>query len=102
MIAAFKTIAGATVECLNGQTCDTGLPGVSANYSQLQIILQIVFAIAGALTVIIIIVSSLRLIASQGNPQEAVKARQGIIYAVVGLILAISAEMIVTYVIVKV
>ena len=56
------------------------------------------FGVAAALAVLIIIVAAIRLAASQGNPQEAAKARGAIIYAAVGLIIALSAEAIVTFV----
>lgn len=92
-------IAGAAVKCVQGNVCDTGLPTVGASSSALKVVVQIVLGIVGSLTVIIIIVNSIRLSASQGNPQEATKARQGIIYALVGLVLAISAEIIVNFVI---
>ncbi len=92
-------LAAAQVSCLDASPCDTGLPQVSANGANLQVILQIVFGVVGAVTVLIIVINALRLIASQGNPQEATKARQGIVYALVGLLLALSAEAIVTFVI---
>ena len=100
MIAS--TLASAIVQCngvgASAQGCDTGLPSVSANNATLQVILQTVFGIAGGTAVIIIIVSAIRLSASQGNPQEATKARSAIIYAAAGLVAALSAELIVTFV----
>lgn len=91
-------VASAAVNCINTTTCDTGLPSVAANNDNMQVAFQIVFGVLAAIAIIIIIVSSLRLASSQGNPQEATKARQGIVYAAVGLIVALSAEIIVTYV----
>jgi hypothetical protein len=43
----------------------------------------------------------LQLVLSQGDPKSAAQARQTIIYAVIGLVVAISAEVIVTFVIDK-
>jgi hypothetical protein len=75
-----------------------GLPGADASSSNLQSILQIVFAILAALSVLFIVIASLRLITSQGNPQETSKARATIAYALVGLIVALLAEAIVSLV----
>lgn len=61
-------------------------------------ILQIVFAIAGGVAFLIIIVAGLRFILSQGDPQNVSKARNTIIYAVIGLIICIAAFSIVTFV----
>lgn len=61
----------------------------------ITIIINLLSAIAGIAAVIIIIVSGLRFITSGNNPQDVNSAREGIIYAVVGLILAILAQVIV-------
>jgi len=93
-----QTIASAIVQCNGKGSCDTGLPVVAANNGNLQTALQITFGVVGALAILMIIISSFRLASSEGNPQEATKARQGIIYSAVGLVLALSAEAIVTFV----
>lgn len=93
-----RTVGDALVNCLGQATCNTGLPTVSGNSSNLHIALQLVFGVAGAIAVIVIILAGLRLVYSQGNPQEAATARQAIIYAVIGLLVALSAEAIVTFV----
>jgi len=48
-------------------------------------------------TVLYIVIAALQLITSGGNPESAKKARETIIYAVIGLIVAVSAEAIVTF-----
>lgn len=76
----------------------TGLPAIGAGKSQLTAISQLVFGIIGAVAVIMIIIAGIQFAASQGDPQGAAKARNTIIYSVVGLVVAISAEVIVTFV----
>jgi FtsH-binding integral membrane protein len=78
-----------------------GLPVVGANSSQLQGILEIVFGILAALAVLFVVIGGLRLVTSQGNPQESSKARATIIYALVGLIVAMLAEAFVAFVLDK-
>jgi hypothetical protein len=60
--------------------------------------LQIVFGIAAAVAVLIIAISALKIVISRGNSQDVQKARDSIIYAVVGLIITMSAFVIVTFV----
>jgi type IV secretory pathway VirB2 component (pilin) len=87
--------------CSDNQACETGLPVVDASNGELQQILQIVFGIAAALAVLFIVIAGLRFITSQGNPQEVAKARNTIVYALVGLLVALSAEVIVSFVVVR-
>jgi hypothetical protein len=71
---------------------------VSDNGSTIPTILGIAFGLAGGLALLMITVSGLRYILSAGDPQKAAKAREGIIYALVGLAIAIAAESIVYFV----
>jgi len=92
-------LATATINCqLSGQggPCDTGLPEVQS--TQLTNIFQYLFGFIGALAVLIIVIAGLRFILANGDPQSVAKARNTIIYAAVGLALAVSAEIIVTFV----
>lgn len=76
-----------------------GLPQTTADNNTLPDILKIVFAIAGALAFLMIVVSGLRYVLSDGNPEKTARARDGVIYALVGLIIAIAAEGIVGFVV---
>lgn len=78
---------------------EVGLPRVSAEPGFIQTGLQLVFGVIGAVAIIFIIISALRLIVSGGDPQAVAKTRQSIIYAAVGLVIVVSAELIVTFVI---
>lgn len=69
--------------------------------SQVHDVLQIVFAVLAALAVLFIVIGGLRMVTSQGNPQETGKARATIIYAVVGLVVALLAEALVAFVLGK-
>lgn len=78
--------------------CDTHLPIVGASSHSLQAILQIVFGVIGAVALIFVIIAGLQFVTSQGDPQAAAKARQTVIYAIIGLVIALSAEVIVKFV----
>lgn len=91
------------VKCsLTGTDPQTGLPMVCAGNGQLQQILQIVLGIFGAVAVLIIVIAGLKFVTSAGNPQSASKARNTILYAVVGLVVISAAEVIVSFVLGKV
>ena len=89
-----------TGDICNG-LCDnnpTGLPQVQAGNSQVQIILQLAFGVIGVVALVIIILAGFQLSVSLGtNPDAVSKARKTIIYAVVGLFVAVSAELIVSF-----
>lgn len=76
-----------------------GLPQAPANDSEIKIILSVVFGIIGAMALLVITISGLRYIVSAGDPQKAATAKNGIIYALVGLIVAITGEAIVSFVV---
>lgn len=83
-------------------TCSTGLPHVGAGVPELQQILSIVFGIIAALAVLMIVIAGFRYTITQGNPQEISKARNTILYAVIGLVVSLAAEAIVALVLGKV
>lgn len=88
--------------CGSGVTCDTGLPQVNAGSGQLHTILQLAFGIIAAVAVLFVAIGGLRFVLSEGNPETAAKARNTMVYALVGLVIAISAEAIVTFVLTRI
>ena len=83
----------------NKDGCLTTLPTTLADKTSLVTVLSVVFGVLAALAVIIIIVQAIRFVMSKGEPDKVAEARRGIIYAVVGLGVALSAELIVNVVI---
>lgn len=77
---------------------DFEIPTTDVTQSSFQGILQVVFGIAGAVALIMIILAAFKYVISQGNPGETTKAKNGIIYASVGLAVCILAFSIVTFV----
>lgn len=76
---------------------DTGLPTTCASSDTVKIVLQIVFGVIAVMAIIFIIISAIRYSSSIGNPQATEKLRNSIIYAAIGLVVALSAEAIVTF-----
>lgn len=79
----------------------TGLPRVKAGTTELQSILSIVFGTIAAIAVLIIVIAGFKFATSSGKPENAARARETIIYAVVGLVISLSAEAIVAFVLTK-
>jgi hypothetical protein len=75
-----------------------GLPKNSTD-NMVPTIMAILFGIIGAICLLMIVISGLRYITSAGDPQKAGSAKNGIIYALVGLAVALAAEGIVTFVV---
>jgi hypothetical protein len=75
------------------------LPHISADSSNLKTLLDIAFGILGALSLLMITISGFRYVLSAGDPQKTASAREGIVYALVGLIIAITAGSIITFVV---
>ncbi len=75
------------------------LPTAHATQGTIKKVLDIVFSVIGALALLMITASGLRYILAGGDQQKVAKAKNGIIYSLVGLLIAISAEAIVSFVV---
>lgn len=74
------------------------LPKVSADSGRLDTILTVVFGVAGAVALLMLVIGGFRYILSQGDPNGAAQAKNTIIYSIVGLIVVIIAFTIVSFV----
>jgi len=79
--------------------CLTEIPHVEAGPTSLSTLLGLTFGTIAAVAVIIIVIQGVKFVTSQGDPQKSGDARKGIIYAIVGLVVALSAELVVRLVI---
>lgn len=82
-----------------GSASDLGIPMVSANQPQLQNIFNILIMIAGALAVVFIMVGGVMYVVSIGSPDRVEKAKNTILYAVIGLVVAVLAGAIMNFVV---
>lgn len=87
--------------CAGRPNCgaDTVFPQVGADPNTMRTLLQITFGILGAVALIVVMIAAIKFVVSAGDPQATSKARQTIIYALIGLAVAIAAEAIVTLVV---
>lgn len=75
-----------------------GVPKVSAD-SVVSGILNTVYFVAGIAAVIVIIISGFFYVTSQGDASKIKRAKDGILYSVVGLVLVMTAFLITNFVI---
>jgi hypothetical protein len=61
-------------------------------------VLRTVFTIAALLSVIFVIIGSIKYVTSAGDPTSIQKAKNTILYAIIGLVVALSAFTIVSFV----
>lgn len=80
---------------LNSTGLNTGAPAFSTVMT--NIINTIIFLV-GAISVLMIVIGALRMVLSGGNPANVKSARETVLYAVVGLIIATAAYAIVQFV----
>lgn len=88
--AAFVGPAGASIDVL---------PKSSANKDAIQKVLSFVFALAGAIALLMIAFGGFKYTTSHGEPQAIAKAKNTIMYAVIGLIVVVLANFAVAYLI---
>lgn len=82
----------------NGLINPSGLPQACADSNTLAHVLTITFTIIGALAFLMLVITGFRYVLSQGEPAKTAELRRQIIYIAAGLIIAASADAIVTFV----
>lgn len=77
------------------ENLNPGLPKVAADESNVASVMTMVFGIAGAIAVLIIVIAGLNFITGGDNPEKISRSKNAIIYALIGLAIVIFAEAIV-------
>lgn len=74
------------------------IPETPADGSTLNALVQLAFVIGAVAAMFVIIIAGIQFITSQGEPDKAGKARNAIIYAVIGLVICVASFTIVRFV----
>lgn len=74
------------------------IPKVDLTQSSIAGVLRLVFGVAGGIAVLIITIAGFKYVVSMGNPESAARAKNAIIYALVGLLVCLAAFSAVTIV----
>lgn len=78
---------------------DGGGNPVTLSSSTVENVLKVVFGVAGGVAVIMIVLGGFKYISSLGNAQNVAKAKDTILYAVIGLVVCIAGYAIVQFVV---
>lgn len=77
------------------------LPKQDVNGFHVQVALRAVFGIAGGIALVMVVIGGFKYITSLGNAQNVAKAKDTILYAVIGLIVCILGYSIVGFVVTR-
>jgi hypothetical protein len=78
---------------------EVGLPTSTQDIGQgFANAVKLLIGLSGSLAVVFLVVGGIQMVASAGDPKRFAQGRESVIYAVVGLIIAISAFAIVQFV----
>jgi hypothetical protein len=72
-------------------TLPNSIPRVEADQSAIQVGINFILQLAGVLSLIFIIIGAVKFSTSGGDPQKVASARNTVIYALVGLVVAVTA-----------
>ena len=61
--------------------------------------INVVFLWVGIIAVVVVVISGISLMLAQGNPEKITKAKHGIMYSIIGLLITLAAFAIVTFII---
>lgn len=86
---------------MNGTTTDECANGSKTVDSVLAVIVNVFSAIVGIIAVIMIIVAGLKFITAGGDSSAVASARSTLLYAIIGLVVAVLAQVIAHFVIAK-
>jgi hypothetical protein len=81
--------------------CDSKQGSESALTKVIRTVLQLLSLVAGVIAVIMLIVAGFKYITSQGDATGAASARNTLIYAIVGIVIVVFAQMLVKFVLRK-
>ncbi len=73
------------------------IPKPEASGAQIEEVVKFVFGLIAVIAVIIIIIAGISYITSTGDPQKTARAKDTIVYAVIGLVVALLANIIVAF-----
>lgn len=92
---------GSQLGSSSGATGVAGLPNSSPNANDHVIanVLKIVFGIIGALSFLFVVIGGFKYIVAQGEPQRIAQAKNTIMYALIGVVVAILAQAIIGFVV---
>lgn len=72
------------------------IPKTTADGSTIRNVLSFIFVLAGAVSVLMVVIGGIRYVISTGDPQKVATAKNTVLYSIIGLVISLSA-FIITY-----
>ncbi len=91
------TVAAVTGNTLNINSLPNSQGGKDFADSAWHTALNIVFGLAAVIAIMLVVINGLQYISASGDAQKTAQAKQGIMYAVIGLVIVIMAFTIVNF-----
>jgi len=80
-------------------TSNTGIPSGNGDLGlAIGKIMKAVFSLMGSAAVIVVIIGGLQYVLSAGDPKRTARAKETILYSVIGIVISLSAYAIVTFI----
>lgn len=76
-------------------SCLTNIPQVPADAEQLQNILSVIFGVIAAAAVVVLVMAAINFATAGSDTDKISRSKKTILYALIGLTIAVSAEIIV-------
>jgi hypothetical protein len=99
LMAAVFVSMPAVVHAAGDAINPNGLPDAKANTQTIKTVMGIAFGIIGSFAFLSMVLSGFKYITSAGDPQKTSEAKNGVVFSLVGLMIAIAAEGLVVFVI---
>lgn len=100
VVSAQAPCSGSAAECMKqGQQKVGGSQNTVTLEDQIKIVVNVLLFLLGAIAVIMIIIGGIRYATSNGDSSQTKAAKDTILYAVIGLIVAIMAYAIVNFIV---
>ncbi len=78
---------------------NTGIPGGNGDLGvAIGKVMKAVFQLMGMIAVVVVIVGGIQYAVSSGDPKRTARAKETILYAVIGIVISLSAYAIVTFI----
>lgn len=99
LASSSPVLALSTTEIVCNQVGDDAHCKAAFENSFVTQVINVMSFVLGILAVLMLVIASITYVTVGGNPETASKARRAILYAVIGIIVAISAQVIVRFII---
>lgn len=77
---------------------EAGIPTLAANQTAVDAVLAAVFGVAGVICVIFIVLGGLKYTISQGDSGQVQRAKDTILYAIIGLVIVFASYTIINFI----